>query len=96
MKLACLLGLFATTALAPAATDGTALSREQLAQVQELFLVGGFSYNSIYKDKAASRRVELRVEFWGVGEAAKASVRDAETKELIRNKAFGACNGLIT
>lgn len=83
-------------ALAPAATDGTALSREQLAQVQELFLVGGFSYNSIYKDKAASRRVELRVEFWGVGEAAKASVRDAETKELIRNKAFGACNGLIT
>ena len=37
--------------------DEPALSNAQLDQIQDLFLVGGYSFNSVRKDKAASRRV---------------------------------------
>jgi outer membrane protein OmpA-like peptidoglycan-associated protein len=49
-----------------AASDG--LSPEQLRSVEELFLVGGYSFNSIKKDKAESRRVEFKIDFWGLDE----------------------------
>lgn len=61
------------------------LTPEQLKKVQELFLVGGYSFNSIQKDKAASRRVELKIEFWGLDE--DKSVR----KEVLQDKEFGKC-----
>lgn len=48
--------------------DEKPLSEAQLRQIQQLFLVGGYSSNSIKQDKAASRRVELRIEFWGIDE----------------------------
>lgn len=64
---------------------GTALSAEQLRKVQELFLVGGYSFNSIKKDKAESRRVEFKVDFWGIGE------EPPPTQNVLRTKEFGTC-----
>lgn len=65
--------------------NGNTLSSEQLRQVQELFLVGGYSFNSIQKDKAASRRVEFKIDFWGVDE--DRPVR----QDVLLGKEFGQC-----
>jgi outer membrane protein OmpA-like peptidoglycan-associated protein len=65
------------------ATD--ALTPEQLRKVQELFLVGGYSFNSIKKDKAESRRVEFKVDFWGLDE------RVPEASDVLNGKEFGRC-----
>lgn len=62
-----------------------ALTAEQLRGVQELFLVGGYSFNSIKKDKAESRRVEFKIDFWGIDE-----VRPPPS-EVLRGKEFGKC-----
>ena len=64
---------------------GTPLSVEQLRKVQELFLVGGYSFNSIKKDKADSRRVEFKVDFWGADE------KPAAAKNVLQTKEFGTC-----
>lgn len=64
-------------------SDG--LSDEQLRKVQEYFLVGGYSFNSIKKDKAESRRVEFKIDFWGLGE------KKIETNDVLRGKDFGKC-----
>ncbi|MNT52891.1 hypothetical protein D3C72_1899430 [compost metagenome] len=64
---------------------GTPLSVEQLRKVQELFLVGGYSFNSIKKDKADSRRVEFKVDFWGADEKPPAA------KNVLQTKEFGTC-----
>lgn len=72
-------------ALVPKVSNENPLNTEQLKEIQELFLVGGFSFNSIREDKAASRRVELKVEFWGLDEEEK------HTKNFLLNKEFGAC-----
>jgi len=53
--------------------DETALKPDQLEQIRDLFLVGGFAFNAVKFDDAtksydASRRVELRLEFLGVNE----------------------------
>jgi outer membrane protein OmpA-like peptidoglycan-associated protein len=69
--------------------NGT-LTPEQLRQVQELFLVGGYSFNSIKTDKAASRRVEFKVDFRGVGEEAESDA-NAEVRKRLRTKGFGNC-----
>jgi outer membrane protein OmpA-like peptidoglycan-associated protein len=61
------------------------LSPEQLRKVQELFLVGGYSFNSIQKDKAASRRVEFKIDFWGLDEEKPAPAG------ALANKEFGRC-----
>lgn len=61
------------------------LTLPQLQQVQDLFLVGGYSFNSIRQDKAASRRVELKLEFWGIDENRPALVEPVQAKE------FGQC-----
>ena len=66
-------------------TGGDSLTLAQLAQVQELFLVGGYSFNSIQKDKAASRRVEFKIDFWGVDE------EKPKQQELLVGKEAGQC-----
>ena len=48
--------------------DETPLTAEQLEQIRDLFLVGGYSFNAVKFDEEtksydASRRVELRLEF---------------------------------
>lgn len=73
------------TLFARPTSDETPLTEAQLRQIQDLFLVGGYSFNSIQKDKAASRRVELKIEFWSIGEQ-----RPADT-ELLKSKEFGQC-----
>lgn len=62
-----------------------ALNSEQLRKVQELFLVGGYSFNSIKKNKAESRRVEFKVDFWGLDE------RRPEASDVLNGKEFGKC-----
>jgi len=67
------------------ASSDDALTSEQLRKVQELFLVGGYSFNSIKKDKAESRRVEFKVDFWGLDE------RRPEASDVLKGKEFGKC-----
>jgi outer membrane protein OmpA-like peptidoglycan-associated protein len=46
-----------------------ALTEGELQQIRDLFLVGGYSSNSARSTAEESRRVEMRLEFLGVGEA---------------------------
>ena len=73
------------TLFAKPGANEVALSEQQLRQVQDLFLVGGYSFNSIRKDKAASRRVELKIEFWGLDE------KKPEVNGALSGKDFGQC-----
>lgn len=43
----------------------------QLRQIRDLFLVGGYSFNSVRATDAESRRVELRLELYGFKEPAR-------------------------
>jgi outer membrane protein OmpA-like peptidoglycan-associated protein len=67
------------------ASTANGLTQAQLRKVQELFLVGGYSFNSIKKDKAESRRVEFKIDFWGVGEA------QTSPSQVLQGKEFGRC-----
>ena len=60
------------------------LSAEEMEQVRALFLVGGYSFNSAKKSLEESRRIELRLEFYGIDEA------HAQTEDIPRND-FGQC-----
>lgn len=53
--------------------NGNSLSPEQQRRVRDLFLVGGFSFNSAKASKEESRRVELRLDFQAVDEEPEAS-----------------------
>ncbi|WP_370263621.1 flagellar motor protein MotB [Limnobacter sp.] len=44
------------------------LTAEERKQIKQLFLAGGVSFNNIRDSKDASRRVELRLQFYGIGE----------------------------
>ncbi len=44
------------------------LSPEQLQRVRDLFLAGGVSFNNAKENKDESRRVELRLQFYGLDE----------------------------
>jgi outer membrane protein OmpA-like peptidoglycan-associated protein len=46
-----------------------AMTSDQLAQIRELFVVGGYSFNSVRGTDEESRRVELRLELYGFKEA---------------------------
>ncbi|SAK95628.1 OmpA family protein [Caballeronia glebae] len=46
----------------------SAMSNDELEQVRDLFLVGGYSFNAAKASYEDSRRVELRLEFLGIGE----------------------------
>lgn len=48
--------------------DGTELTQAQKEQIRALFLVGGYSFNSARPTPEESRRIELRLEFYGIGE----------------------------
>ncbi|MCP1118906.1 OmpA/MotB family protein [Robbsia andropogonis] len=56
-----LCSMFATGGVSP-------LSEEQKQDVRNLFLVGGYSFNDAKETDEESRRVEMRLEFLGVGE----------------------------
>lgn len=60
------------------------MDRHELEEIRRLFLVGGYSSNSAKASLDASRRIELRLEFFGVDEPATAKV-DAFEGE------FGTC-----
>jgi len=53
-------------------TATTGLSQAQKQQVRELFLAGGVSFNNAKDSKEASRRVELRLQFYGLKDPASA------------------------
>jgi flagellar motor protein MotB len=59
----------------------TPLSEVEKRQIQDLFLVGGYSFNSMKASKEASRRVELKVDFWALDET-KPATTVAENKEI--------------
>lgn len=65
-------------------TDEVFLSDSQKRQIRDLFLVGGYSFNSMKASKEASRRVELKVDFWAMDEE-KPATPDMNGKE------FGQC-----
>lgn len=65
--------------------DERVLVESELRQIQELVLVGGYSFNSIRQDKAASRRVELKIEFWGIDDQRPSANGLSGTKD------FGQC-----
>lgn len=54
--------------LAPQRGQQQMLSQSELEEVRQLFLVGGYSFNSAKKTLEESRRIELRLEFYGLGE----------------------------
>lgn len=60
------------------------LSDSQKRQIRDHFLVGGYSFNSTKATKDASRRVELKVDFWAMDEEQTAAP-DMNGKE------FGQC-----
>ena len=54
--------------LSPPSGDEHMLSNEEKEMVRDYFLVGGYSYNSAKKSLEESRRIELRLEFFGMDE----------------------------
>ncbi len=61
-----------------------AMSRSELEEIRRLFLVGGYSSNSARESLDASRRIELRLEFFGVEEAPASASASYDGE-------FGAC-----
>jgi flagellar motor protein MotB len=68
----------------PPSAGETALSDGEKRQIEDLFLVGGYSFNSMKASKEASRRVELKVDFWALDEV-------KEPPPVIDNRAIGQC-----
>lgn len=60
------------------------MERRELEEIRRLFLVGGYSSNSAKASLDASRRIELRLEFFGVDEPASTPVSAFEGE-------FGTC-----
>ena len=54
--------------LDPTFNPGLQLTEDQKNQIKQLFLAGGVSFNSAKDSKEASRRVELRMQFYGLKE----------------------------
>lgn len=60
--------------MAPPIAGEQPMSRQELEEIRRLFLVGGYSSNSAKASLDASRRIELRLEFFGVDEPAVTAV----------------------
>lgn len=60
------------------------MDRRELEEIRRLFLVGGYSSNSAKASLDASRRIELRLEFFGVDEPVAAPANAFEGE-------FGTC-----
>ncbi len=72
-------------ALMAAPTSGERrMTRNELEEIRRLFLVGGFSSNSAKDSLDASRRIELRLEFFGADEPARRATDGFQGE-------FGAC-----
>lgn len=70
--------------LAPEPKQIFQLNAAQQEQVRDLFLVGGYSFNSAKKTLDESRRIELRLEFYAVNEL------HPELSDIPRGN-FGSC-----
>lgn len=70
--------------LAKPFADEIAMTSDELEQARDLFLVGGYSFNGAKATYEDSRRVELRLEFLGMGE------HRASTAGIARGN-FGTC-----
>lgn len=66
--------------------DDSSLSLDQREQIRSLFLIGGYSSNSAMPTPEESRRIEFRLEFYGLDEAKPPVTR-------IENDNFGKCSG---
>lgn len=64
--------------------DEAVLTEMEKRQIRDLFLVGGYSFNSMKTSKDASRRVELKVDFWSLDE-------EKEATPDMNGKEFGQC-----
>lgn len=72
------------TLLAAPTPDERPLTDDEKEKIRDLFLVGGYSFNSAKKTAEESRRIELRLEFVGIGET-------PEIHETISRGNFGSC-----
>lgn len=70
--------------MAPPLPGEKAMDRNELEEIRRLFLVGGYSSNSAKDSLDASRRIELRLEFFGVDEPAPSTTSTFDGD-------FGAC-----
>lgn len=65
----------------------THLTAEQRRQVKKLFLAGGVAFNNIRDSKDASRRVELRLQFYGLDQEAEPTAEyEAKFDEDVKEK----------
>ena len=62
----------------------SSLSVKDKELIRKLFLVGGYSFNSMKASKEESRRVELKLEFWALDET-------QPTAPDLTGKDFGSC-----
>lgn len=70
--------------MAPPTPGERPMGRDELEEIRRLFLVGGYSSNSAKDSLDASRRIELRLEFFGVEEPSRSAAHAFEGD-------FGAC-----
>ncbi len=70
--------------LSPTTSQTVELSTGDREMIRDLFLVGGYSFNSPRKTAEESRRIELRLEFFEVGEG------PSDTREIVHGD-FGSC-----
>ncbi len=77
-------------ALSPRNESTVAVDKITQNEVRDLFLVGGFSFNSFKPSKADNRVVVLKLEFWQVGEKDKFESENPKKIDL-SNKDFGKC-----
>jgi outer membrane protein OmpA-like peptidoglycan-associated protein len=72
--------------------DTAPLSPSQMADVRDMFMVGGFAFNASKDTAAASRRVEMRIEFWGVREKPETQPAAATLPDAAASSpGFGKC-----
>lgn len=70
--------------LGPPSQGDRPLTADEAEQVRDLFLVGGYSFNSAKQSAEESRRIELRLEFKEIGD-------NANAQDQIPRGNFGTC-----
>jgi OmpA family/Membrane MotB of proton-channel complex MotA/MotB len=65
-------------------TAGNRLSEADRKQVQELFFVGGFSFNSTQMTDEDSRRLELKLEFYALNEKQDTALKSNRQLDALR------------
>jgi outer membrane protein OmpA-like peptidoglycan-associated protein len=64
--------------------DEHPLTDDEKGQIRKLFLVGGYSFNSAKEKPEESRRIELKLDFLGMGE-------HVQSREGTPSSDFGSC-----